>query len=133
MNKLFRNILILSGLLNILGALIFTKFFTHPIIVEQHPEVMSFFGMFMLMIWGILMLVMAFNYTSAPNILLVLALEKFIYVIVWVNWILGNSLEEVFQKDVLSGIFYSIYGPNDLIFLLVFLFIYRKTVVGNLK
>ena len=84
-SKYFRSILIVGGLLNTVGILVFTRFLTNEIIVAYHPNVMSNFGLMMMMPWGILMLVMAWHYKKLPQVMLVLALEKIIYVAIWVE------------------------------------------------
>ena len=48
------------------------------------------------------------------------AAEKLVYVVVWVTWLSNNSLMSLYSKDVFAGIFYSIYGLNDLVFMLFF-------------
>ena len=58
------------------------------------------------------------------------ALEKLVYVVVWFNWISENSLAQLYAKDLFAGVFYSIYGPNDLIFMLFFAWVFwiQRTV-----
>ena len=42
------------------------------------------------------------------------------YVVVWVTWLSANSLQQLYAKDVFAGVFYSIYGLNDFVFMLFF-------------
>ncbi len=37
---------------------------------------------------------------------------------VWIKWFSVNSLAELYARDVFAGVFYSIYGTNDLVFML---------------
>ena len=43
---------VLSGIMNIGGALIFSRFFTNKIIPEADPVVMSNFGLLMIIVGG---------------------------------------------------------------------------------
>lgn len=56
----------------------------------------------------------------------VFVLEKFIYGCVWINWMLTNTISEVYEKDIMAGMFYSVYGINDWIFFAFFLFVFIK-------
>ena len=120
-------ILVTGGLSNTLGVLVFSRFFTNEAIVYFHPNVMSNFGLLMLMPWGLLMFIMVCYYKILPQVLLILALEKIIYVVVWVEWILRNNLKSVFEVDLMAGIFYSVFGVNDMLFFVAFLYIYFNT------
>jgi hypothetical protein len=51
--KIIRNGLIAAGLMNIGGALLFSKFFTNTVINEADPVVMSNFGLLMIIVWGL--------------------------------------------------------------------------------
>lgn len=51
-------------------------------------------------------------------------LEKLVYVVVWVGWMLENSLASVYSIDLFAGIFYSIYGLNDFVFMLFFAWLF---------
>ena len=50
--------------------------------------------------------------------------------VVWLTWISQNSLAQLYAKDLFAGVFYSIYGPNDLIFMLFFAWVFwiQRTV-----
>ena len=69
---------------------------------------------------------MAWHYRRLPQVMLILALEKVIYVVVWIEWISRNDIDNVFDKDFLAGIFYSIFGVNDMLFLIAFIYIYSR-------
>lgn len=120
-------ILITGGLSNTIGVLVFSRFFTNEAIAYFHPKVMSNFGLLMLMPWGVLMFIMVRYYKILPQLLLILALEKIIYVVVWVKWILHNDLRSVFEVDLMAGIFYSVFGVNDMLFFIAFVYIYFNT------
>lgn len=102
------------------GVLFFSKFFTNNAVNEADPVVMSNFGLIMITVWG-------FAYAGAATIrspisllLLAFAVEKLVYGIVWIKWLCGHSLAALYEKDLLAGVFYSIYGANDLLFMLFF-------------
>ena len=58
----------------------------------------------------------------------VFAIEKLIYGITWTQWMLQNSVLNVFKKDTLAGSFYAIYGVNDWVFFLFFTFVFIRLV-----
>ena len=47
---------ILSGIMNIGGALIFSRFFTNNAITQADPVVISNFGLLMIVVWGLVFL-----------------------------------------------------------------------------
>ena len=44
---------VLSGIMNIGGALVFSRFFTNDAIPDADPVVMSNFGLLMIVVWGL--------------------------------------------------------------------------------
>ena len=44
---------VFSGIINIGGALIFSRFFTNEFIPKNDPVVMSNFGLLMIVVWGV--------------------------------------------------------------------------------
>jgi hypothetical protein len=48
----------------------------------------------------------------------VFCIEKILYSAHWVCWILahGDSLGSLYETDFQSGLFYSVYGINDILF-----------------
>ena len=77
--------------------------------------------------WGIAYLSAATVISNIKWVAGAFALEKLIYVVVWINWLLGNSLEAVYSTDIFAGIFYSIYGLNDLFFMLFFAWVFMSS------
>lgn len=121
MNRtLVRNGLIAAGLMNIGGVLFFSRAFTNTAINSADPVVMSNFGLLMIMVWGLAYLGAAVVVSSIKWLVAVFALEKLVYVIVWFKWLSANSLAQLYSQDLFAGIFFSIYGANDLIFMLFF-------------
>ncbi len=121
--------------MNIGGAILFSKGFTNEAINEADPVVMSNFGLIMIVVWGL-----AYGAASAIRsniswLLAVFAIEKLIYGVVWVRWLSANSLSSLYQQDLLAGVYYSIYGLNDWVFMLFFLWAFssqrRWTLEGD--
>ncbi|MFK7797597.1 MAG: hypothetical protein AB8E82_09095 [Aureispira sp.] len=110
----------LSGIANIGGALIFSKFFTNTVLNEADPVVMSNFGLLMIVVWGLVFLAMAAQWEQLKWLIAAFAIEKFIYGFVWIKWLLNNDLSAVYEADKMAGIFYTIYGANDWLFFLFY-------------
>ena len=115
---------IAAALMNIGGVLLFSKAFNNPTINEFDPVVMSNFGLLMIIVWGLAYLGAAFVTTGVKWLAGAFAIEKLVYVLVWVFWIQDHNLASVYQQDLLAGVFYSIYGLNDLIFMLFFALVF---------
>ena len=114
---------ITAGLMN-MSALVFSRFFTNSTIPESDPVVMSNFGLLMIVVWGLAYIAVAKNFHQVKWLIGVFAIEKLIYGCVWVKWLMNNNVKAVFEKDVMAGIFYAIYGVNDWIFFLFFAFVF---------
>lgn len=112
--------LLAAALMNIGGVLIFSRAFTNAAINLADPLVMSNFGLLMIVVWGLAYLGAATIAANIKWLLAAFALEKLAYVIAWLSWISNNSLAAVYDADLFAGIFYSIYGLNDLAFMLFF-------------
>lgn len=125
MNRtLIRNGLIAAGLMNIVGVLLFSRAFTNLAINSADPVVMSNFGLLMIVVWGLAYLGAAAITSSVKWIAGAFALEKLVYVVVWIRWLSENSLAQLYSKDFFAGAFFSIYGANDLIFMLFFAWVF---------
>lgn len=114
---------IIAGLMNA-TVLIFSKLFTNSTIPEFDPEVMSNFGLLMILIWGLAYMSVAKEYYQVRWLVGIFVIEKFIYGFIWTNWIINNNVYDVYKKDVLAGLFYSIYGINDWVFFIFFLSVF---------
>ena len=116
---------VLAGLMNS-SVLIFSRLFSNPTISEFDPIVMSNFGLLMILVWGLAYVSVATNYHNVRWLVGIFAVEKLIYACVWTNWILNNNISDVYEKDIMAGMFYSIYGINDWIFFGFFLFVFFR-------
>ena len=115
---------ILSGIMSLGGALVFSRFFTNDAIPDADPVVMSNFGLLMNVVWGLVFLSISQKYEQLNWLVGVFAIEKFIYGLNWINWNSNNDLSAVFNKDYMAGIFYAVYGVNDWLFFLFFLYVF---------
>ena len=122
---------ILSGIMNVGGTLIFSRFFTNETIPEADPVVMSNFGLLMIFVWGLVFLSISQKYEQLNWLVGVFAIEKLIYGLHWINWISNNDLYVVYNKDQMAGIFYSTYGVNDLLFFVFFLYVFIKSFTST--
>lgn len=106
--------------MNVGGVLLFSKGFTNDALNEADPIVMSNFGLVMITVWGLAYAAAATIRAKIPWLLAAFALEKLVYVSVWVRWLSANDLSSLYEKDLFAGVFYSIYGLNDMVFMLFF-------------
>lgn len=97
--------LIAAAMMNFSGVLIFSRGFTSSAINNADPLLMSNFGLLMIVVWGLAYLSAATIRSNIRWLTGVFALEKFVYFVFWILWLLGNSLSEVYSKDVFAGIF----------------------------
>lgn len=125
--KIVRNGLIAAALMNIGGVLTFSKVFTNQAINNADPVVMSNFGLLMIIIWGLAYLAAASINCRIKWLAAAFALEKLVYVVVWLNWMLENSLSSLYSTDLFAGVFYSIYGVNDFIFMVFFAWLFLRS------
>jgi len=116
---------IISGLMNI-SVLISSRLFTNSTIPEFDQEVMSNFGLLMIIIWGMAYIAVAKNFYQVKWLVGVFAIEKFIYGYVWISWLAKNNISDVFKKDKMAGMFYASYGVNDWIFFVFFLLVFLR-------
>lgn len=127
-DQIKRNGFILGGLINITGVLLATKGFTSNAPGVLDPVVMSHFGMLMIMIWGLAYIASAKAYAAVPWLAAVFCVEKAIYSAVWVRWHCDNSLSAAFDLDTMAGVFYSVYGINDILYTVFFGWVFLTTV-----
>lgn len=116
---------IIAGLMNS-SVLLFSRLFTNATIPEFDPAVMSNFGLLMIFIWGLAYISVAENFKNVKWLIGIFAVEKFIYGYVWINWLINNDISAVFEKDLMAGTFYAIYGVNDWFFFIFFSFVFIR-------
>ncbi len=117
---------IAAGAMNIGGVLVFSRGLTNEVINQFDPIVMSNFGLLMIMVLGLAYLGTAFIQANVSWLAAAFAIEKLVYVIAWLMWIGHHSLADVYHQDLLAGLFYTIYGANDFVFMLFFLWVFMS-------
>ncbi len=117
---------VLAALFNIGGVLLFSRGFTNTAINEADPVVMSNFGLLMIMVWGLAYWGAAKIDANIKWLAAAFALEKLVYVVVWISWLSKNSLAQLYREDLFAGVFFSIYGANDLVFMLFFAYVFFR-------
>ena len=112
----------LAGAVNLGGVLLFSKAFTNAYLSELDPQVFSTFGLVAICLWGLAYLAVAGCYRQAKWVVAVFVVEKLVYVTAWVAWMVrqGSQLPTIFETSPLTGTFFAIYGPNDLLFAVFF-------------
>ena len=113
--------LILAALVNIGGVLTFSKLFSNTALNDADPIVMSNFGLVMIMVWGLAYFAAAMTKGDIRLLVAVFAIEKLVYVGAWVYWLTTNNLFSLYETDLFTGMFYTIYGLNDLLFMVFFM------------
>ena len=127
MNKtLLKNGFIAAGLMNISGVLLFSRGFSNSAINTADPVVMSNFGLLMIAVWGLAYLGAAAIDANIKWLAGAFAVEKLVYVVAWVMWLSANSLPQLYAKDAFAGLFFSIYGFNDFVFMLFFAWVFLR-------
>ncbi|WP_405223337.1 hypothetical protein [Dokdonia sp. Asnod1-B02] len=111
---------VIAGLSNVLGVLLLSRGFTNQVMMDTQPEVMGYFGLIAIILWGLAYIAVAKSYAAAPWLIAVFAVEKLAYVIVYLQWFTSHSIATVYERDALAGVFYSIYGLNDFLFMVFF-------------
>ena len=116
-----------AGLSNIVGVLLFSKFFSNEAMNAANPVVMSNFGLLMIVVWGFAYIAVANSYEATPWLSAVFTIEKLIYTLTWIFWFQQNDLTLLYTKDLFAGIFYTLYGLNDFLSMLIFGFAFLIT------
>ncbi|PIB31796.1 hypothetical protein BFP78_07935 [Gaetbulibacter sp. 5U11] len=124
-NKLISKGFILAGIMNC-SVLLFSRGFTNKTINTYDPDVMSNFGMVMILIWGLAYISVASRFQNVKWLVFIFAIEKLIYGCVWLQWMTTNDVSIVYDEDKMAGIFYSIYGINDWLFCVFFLYVFIR-------
>ncbi|WP_336985959.1 hypothetical protein [Altererythrobacter aquiaggeris] len=125
-DNLIRKGFIFAGLSNILGVLVCSRLLTSEVMMTTQPAVMGLFGLIGIILWGLAYIAVCKNYVHVRWLVGVFVIEKLAYVIAWLVFISGQSLGAVYEQDFLAGVFYTIYGANDFMFMLFFAYVFLK-------
>lgn len=124
--SLAKGIFLAAAFTNIVGVLVFCKGFTNTALNEADPTLFSNFGLVMVIVWGLTYLAAARYVPKIPYVSLAFAVEKSVYVMCWLRWMNNHkeSVPSLFEADLLAGLFISIYGGVDFIFMLLFAWVF---------
>ena len=131
-HNIIKRMFIIAGLSNILGVLICSKFLTNQFMMEVQPSVMGFFGLINILLWGLAYIAVCKDYSKVRFLIAIFVIEKLIYVIAWLKIISTQSILSLYDNDILTGIFYTIYGLNDFIFMIFFSYVLVITRKNNI-
>ena len=120
----------LAGGVNVLGILLFSKFFTNSLMTSLDPTIFSVPGWCAIVLWGLAYLSVAKAYQAVPYLVLVFFVEKMMYGVAWMIWMSKNAgtLPSLFSESPLTATFFAVYGANDMLFGLFFLWVGVKTL-----
>ena len=131
--KTISRLFVIAGLSNVLGVLLLSRGFTNQVMMDTQPEVMGYFGLIAIVLWGLAYIAVAKSYAAVPWLIAVFAVEKLAYVIVYLQWFTSHSITAVYERDALAGVFYSIYGLNDFLFMLFFGWVFIRLKKAIIK
>ncbi|AWH72934.1 hypothetical protein DCS32_01775 [Dokdonia sp. Dokd-P16] len=131
--KTISKLFVVAGLSNVLGVLLLSKGFTNQVMMDTQPEVMGYFGLIGIVLWGFAYIAVSKSYASVPWLIAVFTIEKLAYVIVYLQWFTSHSITTVYEQDTLAGVFYSIYGLNDFLFMLFFGWVFIRLNKSTIK
>ena len=130
-DKIIQNGFICAGLSNILGVLICSKAFTNEVLLAAQPDVMGYFGLISIVLWGLAYIAVCKIYSQTRWLIGVFVVEKLAYVIAWLAFMNSQSLSAVYEQDILAGVFFTIYGINDFVFMVFFALVFLKQKEGS--
>jgi hypothetical protein len=80
----------------------------------------------MIMLWGAAYIAVSKSFEKVKWLIVIFVIEKLAYVSAYGFWFADHSLIEIYDKDLLAGLFYSIYGLNDFLFMIFFSYVFIK-------
>ena len=115
------------------GIILFSKGFSNDLGVID--PLFSPDGCIGILLWGAAYLALSKRYERTPGLALVFCFEKAFYGFHWIFWMMDHhqELEGLFSIDLISAVFYSIYGIGDLFFMMFFGWVawkWRKNILG---
>ena len=109
---------LIAGGVNVFGSLLVSGGFTNRLARSLDPVVFSNFGFIAVMLWGLAYIAVSRSYQYVPYVVIVFAIEKVVYTIIWIRWIsrFSDRLPGVFSEEPMTGAFYQTYGLVDFLF-----------------
>ena len=123
---------VLAGAVNVLGMLVVSKLFTNSLLHATDPAVFSWLGQVAIVLWGLAYWAVAKSYQHVPYLVLVFFIEKMVYAVAWLVWLLQNShsLTSIASESLTTAIFFGVYGAGDFAFGLFFGWVALKVLKG---
>lgn len=123
---------ILAGAVNVFGMLAISKLFTNSLLSSTDPAVFSWLGQVAIVLWGLAYWAVAKSYRHVPYLVMVFCIEKIVYTICWLLWLLqkGHSLTSIASESMMTAIFFGMYGAGDLAFAIFFGWVAIKVLKG---
>jgi hypothetical protein len=121
-----RNGFLAVGLFNIVAVLVLSRAFANAVIPATDPVVMSPCGLLMIVVWGLVFLAVAARYQQVKWVVGAFVIEKLVYAVARFRWITAHEVGPVYDQDLLAGLFYSMYGLNDFLFMLFFAAVFYR-------
>ncbi|MDO4626126.1 MAG: hypothetical protein Q4A81_02270 [Pasteurellaceae bacterium] len=108
----------LAGIYNLVGILGFTQFFTNSTLMDNDPVVFSWLGQIAIILWGLAYLSVARSFWLVPQLVLVFCLEKMLYAVAWIYWLITSQdkLNALANQSITFFCFFSSYGFGDFLF-----------------
>jgi hypothetical protein len=108
----------IAGCVNVFGSLLVSSGFTNQLLASLDPVVFSHFGLIAIMLWGLAYVAVSRSYQHVPYLVMVFALEKLVYAIIWMVWMsrFAGRLPGVLSDAPMTGIFFYTYGIVDFLF-----------------
>ena len=124
---------LLAGAVNVFGMLAVSKVFTNPLLGATDPAVFSWLGQVAIVLWGLAYWAVARAYRQVPYLVLVFCIEKMVYAVAWLLWMLapGHSLTSIASESLTTAIFFGMYGAGDFAFGLFFGWVALKVLSGG--
>ena len=109
---------LIAGCVNVFGSLVVSAGFTNTLLSSTDPVVFSRFGIIAIMLWGLAYVSVSRAYPYVPWLLLVFTLEKLVYTVAWLVWLLryGDKLPSLFSQSFPTAAFFATYGLVDFAF-----------------
>ena len=113
---------ILAGAVNVFGMLTISKLFTNSLLSATDPAVFSWLGQVAIVLWGFAYWAVAKQFRHVPYLVLVFCIEKMVYTVAWLLWVLrnGHSLTSIASESPMTALFFGAYGAGDFAFALFF-------------
>ena len=108
----------IAGCVNVFGSLLVSAGFTNRLLTSLDPVVFSNFGLVAIMLWGLAYVAVSRSYQHVPYLVMVFALEKFVYTIIWLVWMsrFSERLPDVLSQAPMTAVFFYTYGLVDFLF-----------------